>query len=342
MVEHVKKYNEAVKLFNENRIDEAVEILIELQKIKEVAPLCHYRLAGISNVTGDPEAAYNLYYSAFKALPNLTGALFADKHPNLNYVFKGMRPEKQRTDCPLCGGQGRPHWCYSLVEASGHNYDINPIRMWMYCEACHHIFARDFPEKIFLQNANPRRANPLYFSYYANILQSIRKYTAGMSLFEVGIGACECLLAAREMGYEPVFGIDVIERHVEDAKKLYGLDTETADFNEYKSDRKWDIIIMGDVLEHVDDPVQAIEKAASLLSDEGALWISTPNFDSAYSIVDGHNDSMRMQQYHLNYFSRESLYNLLGRFGLAPVEYQISGHYKGSMEVISVKEERLG
>jgi len=39
-----------------------------------------------------------------------------------------------------------------------------------------------------------------------------------MTLFEVGFGAGECLLAAREIGYE-CFGIDVIERHVEDGAK---------------------------------------------------------------------------------------------------------------------------
>jgi hypothetical protein len=42
---------------------------------------------------------------------------------------------------------------------------------------------------------------------------------------------------------------------------------------------------------------------------------------------------MRRQQFHLNYFSRESLYMLLERNYLLPVDYQISSHYNGSMEV---------
>ena len=210
--------------------------------------------------------------------------------------------------------------------------------MWMYCEPCHHMFARHFPENLFLHNANPRKANPIFFSYYSQILGNIRNrgYVNGMSFFEIGIGASECLLAAREIGYD-VFGIDVIERHVEDAKKLYGLDAETADFNEFETDRKWDVIIMGDVLEHVNDPVKAIEKVSAILNDDGAVWISTPSFESAFSAVTAHADPMRRQQYHLNYFSRESLYMLLSKFGMTPVDYHISGHYNGSMEVVALK-----
>jgi len=203
------------------------------------------------------------------------------------------------------------------------------------------MFAREFPEKLFLYNDSPRKAAPAYFPYYSNVLASIRHngYAGGMSLFEVGIGACECLLAAREIGYE-TFGIDVIERHVEDAKNLYGLDVEAVDFLEFESDRKWDVIIMGDVLEHVSDPGLALAKAESLLHEDGALWISTPTFESAFSCIAGHSDAMRKQQYHLNYFSRESLYALLEKNYLLPVDYQISAHFNGSMEVVAIKESR--
>ena len=98
---------------------------------------------------------------------------------------------------------------------------------------------------------------------------------------------------------------------------------------------------MGDVLEHVSDPDQALAKAESMLSEDGALWISTPSFESAYTQIVGHNDVMRRQQFHLNYFSRESLYMLLERNHLIPVDYIISGHFNGSMEVTAIKEARL-
>jgi len=336
-------FNQAQSLLDQKNYEDAAKIFIELQKHPEAAPFCYYKLAEISNNTGDPETAYSLYYRAFEEKSDIAMQIYPQTHTSHKYVFKGKKEEKERLNCPFCGVEANPHWCYPLTEASGYNEFFNPIRIWMYCKPCHHMFARHFPEKLFLYNNSPRKANPTFFSYYSQILGNIRSrgFATGMSLFEVGIGASECLLAAREIGYE-VFGIDVIERHVTDAKKLYGLNAETVDFNEFKTDKKWDVVIMGDVLEHVNDPIEALQKAESLINENGAVWISTPTFESAYSSVVTHNDVMRRQQYHLNYFSRKSFYDLLNKCKLMPVDYHISGHYNGSMEVVAVKKNRNG
>ena len=337
----LERFNAATKMVEEGRLEEALGVFFELEKDPDFAPFCYYRIAWISNIIGEPEEAYGLYYKAFTAMPNIMSRMLVQDHPSFNYIFHGKKEEKENSVCTLCGGESIPRWCYPLPEAGGYNEFFNPIRMWMYCGQCHHMFARNFPDKLFLHNTAPRNANPAYFAYYSNVLAGIRKsgFATDMSLFEIGIGACECMLAAREIGYE-TFGIDVIERHVEDAKSKYNLDAETIDFLEFESDRKWDTIIMGDVLEHVSNPDLALAKAESLLHDNGALWISTPTFESAFSSIAGHNDAMRKQQYHLNYFSRESLYALLERNYLIPVDYQISAHFNGSMEVTAVKESR--
>ena len=342
MNDPVEQFNKAMELMERGRLDEALGIFLELEKNKKIAPFCYYRIAQISNITGDPEAAWDLYYKAFTAMPDIASKIVTKEHSSYIYIFRGKKEEKANTKCPLCGEESLTRWCYPLIEATGYNDFFNPVRMWMYCEPCHHMFARDFPEKLFLYNTAPRNANPVFFPYYSDILSTIRGngYATGMTLFEVGVGAAECLLAAREIGYD-AFGIDVIGRHVEDAKRKYGLKAETADFIEYDSDRLWDVIIMGDVLEHVSDPCRALEKAVAMLKDDGALWISTPAFESAFSIVAGHNDVMRKQQFHLSYFSRESLYMLLERYDMAPVDYRISGHFNGSMEVIAIRNSRL-
>ena len=342
MDKQLERFNDATAFMLVGRLDEALEIFLELENKPEFAPFCYYQIAQISNMIGEPEEAYDLFYKAFTSMPNIASRMLSEEHTSFNYVFRGKKKEQVNTKCPLCGNESKPHWCYSLIEAAGYNEFFNPVRMWMYCSLCNHVFAREFPEKLFLYNDSPRKANPAFFPYYSNVLAAIRRggYAGGMSLFEIGIGACECLLAAREIGYE-TFGIDVIERHVEDAKNQYNLDAEAVDFLEFESDRKWDVIIMGDVLEHVSNPDMALAKAESLLHEDGALWISTPTFESAFSCIAGHNDVMRKQQFHLNYFSRESLYALLNRNYLTPVDYQISGHFNGSMEVVAVKESRL-
>ncbi len=336
-MEPIEEFNKASVLLEKAEYNQAAELLFKLRKQNPaMAPLCDYQLAAVANAQGDPMMAYKLYYNAFTRMPNLTSVLYAEKASSKNYIFTGKRNEQERTSCPLCGNTDTtPKWCYPLPEAIGYNSFFNPIRLWMYCAPCHHVFARHFPEKLFIYNDSPRSPQPSFFSYYSDVLGRVSQYASGMKLFEVGIGACECLLAAREIGFDAI-GIDVIDKHVRMARD-YGLNAETADFVEYETGDRFDVIIMGDVLEHVSDPVLAMNKAAELMKEDGALWVSTPNFDSAFSIVSGHKDGMKRQQYHVNYFSRDSFYSLLNKCGLMPVDYTISERYNGSMEVIAVK-----
>jgi len=212
----------------------------------------------------------------------------------------------------------------------------------MYCNDCHHLYADEFPDFEVLSTDNNFQTDVEYstkaqfFPYYSRILSKLANYTTGNDLLEVGLGGCECVLAAREMGYN-VYGIDISEDCVSKANK-YEVEAVQHDFIKYDTDKQWDIIILGDVIEHVSDPVEAIEKLYLLLKDDGVIWLSTPNFDSAFSFYKGHNDPMRIEAAHKNYFSRSSLFKLLEGCNLVPVDYQISGHYNGSMEIVIVKD----
>ncbi len=330
-------FKKAEALRGEGRLDEAAAQYGLLLNDSMFGPVCMYRLAQVANEQGNAQEAYDLYNRAFAAQPAICKIIFPEGHPHRDYVFGGMKQELEYGTCPLCGEAGKPHWCYPMPETANYTPEFNPVRLWLRCESCNHLFSKYYPERLFLYNDEPRKAQPAFFAGYSDILSNIRRYTQGTALFEVGVGACECTLVAREMGYD-VFGIDVIARHVQDARELYGLNVETHDFGEFETDKTWDVMIMGDVLEHVTDPVAAIEKANRMLNRGGVLWVSTPNFESAFSAFAGHNDPMRRQTFHLNYFSRDSLYGLLRRFGFEPMDYRVSPHYNGSMEIIAVKQ----
>jgi 2-polyprenyl-3-methyl-5-hydroxy-6-metoxy-1,4-benzoquinol methylase len=337
-----KMINEAEGLFSANSYEAALGLYSELTKNAVSAPLAYYRLACIANAADDPLLAKTFYYKAFDMEPDICGRILPKDHPNFSYVFKGLKKEDKIESCPLCGEAGKAKWCYSLNEyASAHVQQYNPVRVWMYCGVCHHMYAEEFPEqKIEVSKSGAvsagRKTHTVFFKYYSEILTKIRQYTHGGTLLEIGIGGGECALAAQEMGFD-VLGIDISEGNVRQAAR-YGLNAEHADFMDFCGDRKWDVIIMGDVLEHVSDPIAAMEKVRGSLADGGVLWLSTPNFDAAFSKVAGHGDPMRKEANHKNYFSRHSLFKLLDMFGVAPVEYSISAHYNGSMEVIAVRE----
>jgi len=333
----------ANKLYDAEEYEAAADLFLSLTEDGTYAPYAYYMLADIANITGDPLTSKDLYYKAFTLKPDLCSNMLPEDHPNYDYVFPGKKTEPVVEVCQLCGKAGEPIWSYATIKmGSKHVQKLNPVRMWMYCDICHHIYADEFPQIEGLEQGDDIDNDKTYttyhsrFPHYSQIFERLASYTTGLDLLEVGLGACECSLVAREMGYN-VFGVDILEGCVVTAKK-FGIEAELRDFMDFSSDKQWDIIIFGDVLEHVSDPVAALNKLYELLKDNGALWISTPNFDSSYSALKGHSDAMRLEIYHKNYFSRVSLFNLLERCSFVPVNYQISKFYLGSMEVIAVKD----
>jgi len=48
-------------------------------------------------------------------------------------------------------------------------------------------------------------------------------------------------------------------------------------FEEFKSDEKYDLIVMGFILEHVDNPVQILKHFKTYLKEDGILYAAVPN-----------------------------------------------------------------
>jgi 2-polyprenyl-3-methyl-5-hydroxy-6-metoxy-1,4-benzoquinol methylase len=66
--------------------------------------------------------------------------------------------------------------------------------------------------------------------------------------------------------------IDIAKRMIKNSKVNYNL----IDIFEYFPSHKYDFITMGEVLEHVEDPVALLAKLHSLLTDEGKVFVTTP------------------------------------------------------------------
>lgn len=56
-------------------------------------------------------------------------------------------------------------------------------------------------------------------------------------------------------------------------------------FEEFKTELKFETIIMGHVLEHIESPVELLKRIAHWLSDEGVFLISVPNAKSIHRLA---------------------------------------------------------
>ena len=93
------------------------------------------------------------------------------------------------------------------------------------------------------------------------------------------------------------------------------------------------MIVMGDVLEHVIEPVKVLKKVKQMLKKDGILWISTPNYNSAYARMENFTHCMCHTLNHYTYVSFESLNKLLQNINMKVIHYDMSTRYIGSMEL---------
>ncbi|MEE9372613.1 MAG: class I SAM-dependent methyltransferase [Saprospiraceae bacterium] len=75
--------------------------------------------------------------------------------------------------------------------------------------------------------------------------------------------------------------VDISEESLSMTKSIIGdgagkITYYRKDIYDFSSTSKYDLVILGEVLEHLDDPKQILTKLRTLLSEEGFLWITTP------------------------------------------------------------------
>jgi len=103
-------------------------------------------------------------------------------------------------------------------------------------------------------------------------------------VLDIGCGTGAFLNSVRiDKGCE-VYGVDISETAVKEAKESFGLDIFKGTITEAPFlDASFDIITAWWYLEHISDPHAAVARISTLLKDDGYCVISVPNFNSFYA-----------------------------------------------------------
>ena len=138
-----------------------------------------------------------------------------------------------------------------------------------------HDLYRDMRDDDYLSEEPGRRAT-------ANrLLDLIGAHVPEGRLLDVGCGHGLLLDEARGRGYETV-GLELSREAARHARSL-GLDVRELPLEAFSessngdSPGEFDAIVLADVLEHLDDPVDAIDRCARLLRPSGVLCVVTPD-----------------------------------------------------------------
>jgi len=157
------------------------------------------------------------------------------------------------------------------------------------------------------------------------LLQAIKNLKPGGKFLEIGCAGGAFLNAARSCGYD-VRGVELSEELALFARQTYGLDVAAGALTQSTfPEGFFDVVFMGDVIEHLPDPRKTLGTIHRLTAPGGLLVILCPSQTntlfsrlgfSAYRLV-GRKATVGLPPYHLFEYRPESIAVLLRLAGFA-------------------------
>jgi SAM-dependent methyltransferase len=194
------------------------------------------------------------------------------------------------------------------------------------CSRCGHMQLERFPADAVLRAAYGDAASEDYVEEEGSqrvtaraVLGRLERRVACGALLDLGSWVGFLLAEARDRGWD-VVGVEPSEFASNYARDRLGLDVRTADLLTADLDgRRFDAVVLGDVIEHLPRPGEALDRIAALLAPGGAICLMVPDAGSRLARTMG-SRWWSVIPTHVQYFTRTSLRTLLGRHGYEVVD----------------------
>ena len=166
---------------------------------------------------------------------------------------------------------------------------------------------------------------------FDKILRRILKFKKSGKLLDVGCATGVFPHMAGKRGFKP-YGVELSSYASDYARKNFNIDVRNGNLERAGfKDNFFDVITMLDVLEHMQKPSSALDKARSLLEDDGILFVVTMNENSLlnkigdilYKISFGaftYPIKRLHDAHHITHFSDKTIVKMLKKHGFR-VEY---------------------
>jgi len=228
--------------------------------------------------------------------------------------------------CAACG-QGpllphlevRPAGDASLV-ATTTSYGRAPSDI-VRCKRCGHMQVASFPPEPELDGAYAEVSEAAYVAEEAGqrataarTLQHIEDHVAPGRLVDLGCWVGFLVSEAQRRGWEAQ-GVEPSRFAAARARDTLGLNVQTATLHSADlPEGAFDAAVLGDVIEHLPDPGQGLERVRALLDARGVAYLALPDAGSRVARTLGAR-WWSVLPTHVQYFTRASLTELLRRHG---------------------------
>lgn len=231
--------------------------------------------------------------------------------------------------CPVCESAARVHF----MEKEGYTYSK--------CLSCGHVYSslRPSEEKMAasldewgkcchgeISRAEWELKPGFAKAAYGARAKLMEKFRLDNTLFDVGCSTGGFLLYMKQLGWD-VSGVEASKDSADIARER-GLNVHVGRLEDFDGGqgRKFDVVTMWDVIEHVPDPLKLLDMAGKMVRSEGALVILTPNSRSLSMRLGGQNCETANPALHLHLFSVSSL----------KIALEISGYKKAEIRSVDM------
>ncbi len=154
------------------------------------------------------------------------------------------------------------------------------------------------------------KISPLTLQRYNEILDMLEPYRKNNKLLETGCGFGFFLEAAKKRNWD-VAGTELSENALVECKRKNIPVSEKMENLLSTSENSFDVIVSLEVIEHLKEPLKEVNLYARLLRNEGALYVTTPNFNSLSRRIVGKRWNVILYPEHIHYFTPHSIHYLL-------------------------------
>jgi SAM-dependent methyltransferase len=235
--------------------------------------------------------------------------------------------------CAACGATGlQPH--FSVAGEMGSNGLIPSTDRFgtaladiVRCARCGHMQLDPMPAVATLAGAYAEAASADYIEEEAGQRETARRALARIEahvsgpgrLLDLGCWVGFLLAEARERGWQPL-GVEPSEFASSYAREQLGLEVIRSDvLSAPLPNGAFDAVAMGDVIEHLTAPADALTRIRELLAPGGVLWLALPDAGSRVARAMGRR-WWSVIPTHVQYFTRGSIETLLDRTGFEQLE----------------------
>ncbi len=231
--------------------------------------------------------------------------------------------------CPLCASENINEFKKGTINTD----NISPTdfkitdssygSVWDFskCNDCGFVFSNPKIDKESLENFYSELEDNEYSDEwegrgknFLKIFKRLGKFgIPGKSLLDIGAASGIFVKLANEKGYESQ-GIEPSSALVKEAKEKFGIDIFEGTIEDFQLKKKFSVITMLDLIEHVTNPSEFVGKVSGFIEKGGILILVTPDIDSIPAKI-FRNKWWHYRTAHVNFFNKKSLEYLLEKYG---------------------------